>query len=44
LPGSVSIVSARLTSTSNVRIRFMNSDLSNSQTISGNLYITINEF
>ncbi|MBB4805016.1 hypothetical protein HNP38_000288 [Chryseobacterium defluvii] len=44
LPGSVSIASARLTSVSNVRVRFLNNDVSNSQTISGTLYVKINEF
>lgn len=44
LPGAVSIASARLTSPSNVRIRFINTDRNNSQTISGTLFITISEF
>ncbi|MBP2615976.1 hypothetical protein [Chryseobacterium jejuense] len=44
LPGAVSIASARLTSSSNVRIRFMNTDRNNAQTISGTLFITISEF
>lgn len=44
LPGAVTISSVRLTSTSNVRIRFTNADLSNSRTISGNVYFKIDEF
>ncbi|MET3037307.1 hypothetical protein ABXT08_14455 [Chryseobacterium sp. NRRL B-14859] len=44
LPGAVSIAFARLTSSSNVRIRFMNTDRNNNQTISGTLFITISEF
>lgn len=44
LPGAVSIASARLTSPSNVRVRFINTDRNNAQTISGTLLITISEF
>ncbi|WP_277115460.1 hypothetical protein [Chryseobacterium sp.] len=44
LPGAVAIASVRLTSTSNVRIRFVNIDSSNSRTISGTMYFKINEF
>lgn len=44
LPGAVSIASARLTSPSNVRIRFMNTDRNNAQTIVGTLFVTISEF
>jgi len=43
LPGSVAIASARLISTSQVKIRFLNAG-SASQSLSGTLYITITEF
>jgi hypothetical protein len=43
LPTGVSIASARMISTSQLKIRFVNAT-TNSQNISGQLYITINEF
>jgi hypothetical protein len=43
LPTGVSIASARMISTSQVRIRFVNAT-TDAQAISGNLYITITEF
>ena len=43
LPTGVSIASARMISTSQVKIRFVNATTT-AQTIAGNLYITINEF
>jgi hypothetical protein len=43
LPAGVSIASARMISTSQMKIRFVNAT-TDAQTISGSLYVTINEF
>ncbi len=43
LPTGVSIASARMISTSQVKVRFVNASTT-AQTISGQLYVTINEF